>query len=213
MGEWSRRGNSFGDWSICAKREATPWCCKIAGWPAGWLALCGCSRREMNSSRDCCQIAGSISTADRPTGRTLVESLEVGTGESRYLDWLVTRAFFSSWGDDAIWAAAHEEWNREDYPTAKRLWQRLLPAGNAPVTEPRYPDSSFSPAEITARLILCDIFSGEIKERQSGSGHFLQTSMPKWKDRWAVARVAGRNCSKPPWNSPRTGLHRPLPKT
>lgn len=83
------------------------------------------------------------------------------TGEARYLDRLVTRAFFSSWGDDAVWAAAQECWNRGDYVAATRLWQRLLPVGETPPSEPHYPDSSFSPPEITARLILCDMFSGQ----------------------------------------------------
>lgn len=88
------------------------------------------------------------------------------TGDSRYLDRLVTRAFFSSWGDDALWAAAQERWNREDYPAAKRLWQRLLPAEDTPVAEPRYPDSAFPPAEVMARLILCDLFAGQTEAAQ-----------------------------------------------
>ncbi len=97
------------------------------------------------------------------------------TGESRYLDRLVTRAFFSSWGDDAVWAAAQVQWNRGDYAAARRLWQRLLPAGDEPAAEPRYPDATFSPAEITARLILCDIFSGQEDQAQASWTRFAET--------------------------------------
>ncbi len=81
------------------------------------------------------------------------------TGDVRYLDRLVTRGFYSSWGDDAVDAAGQWAWDRGDFTAAKRHWQRLLSTKANGLPNTSDGDAVLTPAAISARLILCDLGS------------------------------------------------------
>ena len=82
---------------------------------------------------------------------------------------VVSVAFNSSSGDDALWQLGSLAFEQGHYPVARQHWQQLVapvqPAredGQEPVELPylTFPDSSFDAASIRARLILCTIFEG-----------------------------------------------------
>lgn len=82
---------------------------------------------------------------------------------------VVSVAFNSSSGDDALWQLGSLAFEQGRYAVARQHWQQLV----APVQPPRengqepvelpyltFPDSSFDVASVRARLILCTIFEG-----------------------------------------------------
>lgn len=82
---------------------------------------------------------------------------------------VVSVAFNSSSGDDALWRLGSLAFEQGRYAVARQHWQQLVapvrPApenGQAAVELPylTYPDSTFSAASVRARLILCTIFEG-----------------------------------------------------
>ena len=82
---------------------------------------------------------------------------------------VVSVAFNSSSGDDALWKLGSLAFEQGRYAVARQHWQQLvapvqpLPEdGQEPVELPylTFPDSSFDVASVRARLILCTIFEG-----------------------------------------------------
>lgn len=70
-----------------------------------------------------------------------------------------TELFNSSWTDDALWLAGDWQLQAGEFAAARRSWSRLLPPlPEAPTShELRYPDPSFEPVEVAARLVLVSI--------------------------------------------------------
>lgn len=78
-------------------------------------------------------------------------------------------AFNSSSGDDALWRLGSLAFEQGRFAAARQHWQQLVPPVRADEDEKEaaalpyltYPDSSFEPAAVRARLILCTIFEGD----------------------------------------------------
>ena len=82
---------------------------------------------------------------------------------------VVSVAFNSSSGDDALWQLGNLAFEQGRYAVARQHWQQLVVPvqseredGQEPVELPylTFPDSSFDAASVRARLILCTIFEG-----------------------------------------------------
>lgn len=91
---------------------------------------------------------------------------------------IVERTFLSSYGDDALWRLGELAWARGDLSAAREHWERLLPsdppAPGEPVAELRYPDSSFPPALVRARLVLCTLARGDRVQADRALAEFRQ---------------------------------------
>jgi outer membrane protein assembly factor BamB len=83
---------------------------------------------------------------------------------------IISVAFNSSSGDDAVWRKGSLAFEQGRYAVARQYWQLLVaPARSAqndnqePAESPflTYPDSSFDAEVVHARLILCTIFEGD----------------------------------------------------
>ena len=78
------------------------------------------------------------------------------------LEKVVRKAFLSSYGDDALFLLGELAWEHGALARARSFWEQLLPpAAPASAGEPplvlKYPDSPIDPAQIKARLVLCDV--------------------------------------------------------
>jgi outer membrane protein assembly factor BamB len=101
------------------------------------------------------------------------------TGDFAAAERIVRRAWLSSVGDDATNILAHRAFEQRDYITARNLWQSLLPAALAQaltanetplerVGLPQYPDSDLPPADLIARIVLCDFYSANEDQLRIG---------------------------------------------
>jgi len=111
------------------------------------------------------------------------------TSDRGLLERLVRQAYYSSWGDDALWELGQSAWNDGDFHAARRWWSQLLPHREN-TDERRFPDASQLPADIAARLVLCWIFAGE----QDRAGEALDAFSQQFGD--APGALAGRRA---PW--------------
>lgn len=79
---------------------------------------------------------------------------------------VVSQAFCSSWGDDALLALGELALEAGDYAGARGNWEKILPltqeSGGDEAAAPwlAYPDSAISPAAVRARLVLTSILEG-----------------------------------------------------
>lgn len=119
-----------------------------------------------------------------------LEQRDAGT-----LSQVVERLFASSYGDDALFALGELALERGDHASARRYWRMILPADQrVEVTRPNdgdstllsYPDTSLSPAEINARLVLTSILQGDLDSAHQELARFSQLHSD------AVGHIAGR---------------------
>lgn len=89
------------------------------------------------------------------------------------LERLVHQAYYSSWGDEALWQLGQAAWNQGDFTAARRWWSQLLPQ-DAGAPGKRYPDPSQPPAEVAARCLLCRIFEGDHARAEGELRQFVQ---------------------------------------
>ncbi len=78
------------------------------------------------------------------------------------LQQIITTAFSSSLGDDALWKLGEWYWEQGDIARARRCWSSLLtPAqresGVGPDLRLHYPDTSLSAGQIVSRLMMCHL--------------------------------------------------------
>ncbi len=141
-----------------------------------------------------------------PTAERLWDSW-TATGEPADLEQLAARYFFSSRGDDAVWALGQLAWNEGEWETAEGWWRQLL-------TEPldpgddlgrRSPDPSQPSAEVLARCLLCRVWSGRLSpeaalarygDRLGDAAGRLAGQPGRWRD---LLVEAWREPSQPPW--------------
>jgi outer membrane protein assembly factor BamB len=79
---------------------------------------------------------------------------------------LISEAFASSAGDDALWQLAEWAWEDGDLDAARAWWTQLLPLDQTDGEEPpagvlRYPDAAFDAPAVRARLVLCSVMRGD----------------------------------------------------
>ena len=74
------------------------------------------------------------------------------SGEIRWLERIIRQARFSSWGQPAFQAAAQWYWDHGDFTSARRSWQQIA-------TDNTRSGPESSPADVEAKLILCDILT------------------------------------------------------
>ncbi len=115
----------------------------------------------------------------RKVYRRLVDSeaqawLQAGLAnrDATLLQRVVDRAFASSSGDDALWHLGHWAWEVGEVDQARAAWSLLQPLpGDFPFERvgpvARYPDSSFEPAQVQARLVLCDALEGALERAEA----------------------------------------------
>ena len=123
------------------------------------------------------QCLHGVSTEDRraPTERSIVtgawsiRSLAGGTRRGRQrraglVEKIVSDAFASSWGDDALLALGEIAFEAGQYAVARACWLRILPfqppAGQEQ-TWLAFPDSQLDLASVRARLVLLTILEGD----------------------------------------------------
>ncbi|MDZ4685142.1 MAG: PQQ-binding-like beta-propeller repeat protein, partial [Planctomycetaceae bacterium] len=96
------------------------------------------------------------------------------TGDVAALQRLSDQMFYSRYGDRAAWELGQRAWDRGELSAARSHWKSLLPAENAVEAgnERRYPDSSIPPADIAARLILCDVMEGHLPAARAALARF-----------------------------------------
>jgi outer membrane protein assembly factor BamB len=95
-------------------------------------------------------------------------------GDVAALERLVEQMFYSRLGNDAAWALGQAAWQQGRIAAARQHWRTLLPA-EAPTTFPgerRHPDPRQPPAEVAARLVLCDLMQGDLAAARSGLAAF-----------------------------------------
>ena len=99
----------------------------------------------------------------------------VRTGDVTLLHRVVDLAMCSSWGDDAIQRLAINAWQRGDAAVARRYWSMLMPAKvnfEGRTYGVRFPDPTMNPADVAARLILCDTVLGDRSRAIAGVRSF-----------------------------------------
>lgn len=99
----------------------------------------------------------------------------IRTGDETLLHRVVDLAMCSTWGDDAIQRLAINAWQRGDAAVARRYWSMLLPAKvnfEGRSYGVRFPDPSMNPADVAARLILCDTVLGDRSRAVTGVRSF-----------------------------------------
>jgi outer membrane protein assembly factor BamB len=110
-----------------------------------------------------------------------------------------TELFNSSWTDDALWLAGDWQLQAGEFAAARRSWSRLLPPlPEAPTShELRFPDPSFEPVEVAARLVLVSILERdfdrarhELNEQVAGHATLTQALQE------TEGRLAGKSA---PW--------------
>lgn len=124
----------------------------------------------------------------------------VANVDPRPLEWVVRRAFCSSWGDDALVALGDLAASRGWYATARHYWRRVhggvgatRDADDAPGQLARsapylvYPDSGMHHAMLHARLILADVMADDWASAASGVDLFRR------RYRHAEGELAGRH--------------------
>jgi outer membrane protein assembly factor BamB len=90
---------------------------------------------------------------------------------------ILSRAFLSSYGDDALMLLGQIAWERGNLPQARSYWEKLLPleqvsgAGELPAVL-RYPSSNFDAAQVRARLVLCSLMQGQLQRGQRELAEF-----------------------------------------
>lgn len=89
------------------------------------------------------------------------------------LERLVQQAYYSSWGDEALWLLGQAAWNEGDFAAARRWWSQLLPQ-DVGAPGKRYPDPSQPPAEVAARCLLCRIFEGDLGRAEVEFRQFVE---------------------------------------
>lgn len=86
------------------------------------------------------------------------------SGERAWLEKIVSEAFASSWGDDALLALGEIAFEAGQYAVARACWLRILPF-QPPAGQPRtwlaFPDSQLDLASVRARLVLLTILEGD----------------------------------------------------
>ncbi|MDD4269628.1 MAG: PQQ-binding-like beta-propeller repeat protein [Pirellulales bacterium] len=86
------------------------------------------------------------------------------SGERAWLEKIVSDAFASSWGDDALLALGEIAFEAGQYAVARACWLRILPfqppAGQEQ-TWLAFPDSQLDLASVRARLVLLTILEGD----------------------------------------------------
>uniref|UniRef100_A0A7C4QSG0 Pyrrolo-quinoline quinone repeat domain-containing protein n=1 Tax=Schlesneria paludicola TaxID=360056 RepID=A0A7C4QSG0_9PLAN len=94
-------------------------------------------------------------------------------GDRLALRRLVRQAYYSSWGDEALWWLGQAAWDEGDFAAAERWWSQLLPADLAGNSR-RYPDPSQPPADVAARCLLCRIFQGNREGAEAELSRFIE---------------------------------------
>ncbi|HUQ70423.1 MAG TPA: PQQ-binding-like beta-propeller repeat protein, partial [Planctomycetaceae bacterium] len=97
------------------------------------------------------------------------------TGDAAALQRLSDQMFYSRYGDRAAWALGQRAWDRGELSAARESWKSLLPAENAVEAgnERRYPDSSIPPADVAARLLLCDLMENDLAAARTALARFV----------------------------------------
>lgn len=85
------------------------------------------------------------------------------------LERIVSEAFNSSWGDDALAALGEASFEAGHYAQARAYWQRILPfepSDGASRTWLSFPDTDLNLAAIRARIIMLSIFENRADEAE-----------------------------------------------
>lgn len=122
------------------------------------------------------------------------------TGDIHWLERILRRARFSSWGQQALHAAAQWSWDQGDYTSARHFWQQVAKSEAQAL-------SAWSPADIEARLILCDLMSQRLEHAHARFTKFeeqfpdAQGTLGGQSDRWiALLRSLAKQSSR--WQAP-----------
>lgn len=101
-----------------------------------------------------------------PSAKRWYEAWQATRDESQ-LQRILRSAYVSRYGDNALWELGQSAWDRSDFSLAAAYWRQLVPADHrSDVLRLVYPDAEFAPADVTARLILCDIFARQFGEAE-----------------------------------------------
>jgi len=87
----------------------------------------------------------------------------IASRDQASLELVLSQAFCSSWGDDALLALGEFQLEQGNISLARDYWDRLIPSASRPqgrLTRLVYPDTDIAPAEIRARLVLASILEG-----------------------------------------------------
>jgi outer membrane protein assembly factor BamB len=149
------------------------------------------AQRYINVAQYCQQLLASLPPPGRavcrkrldPQARRWYEAWQAGRDES-YLERIVSSAYVSSVGDDALWALAELAWERGDFSLANAYWSQLLPGSEKEGL--KYPDPDFAAADVDARRLLCMLFSGQFGQ--------AERNIRRFRDKYPSARgkLAGR---------------------
>jgi len=150
--------------------------------------------RYLNVTAYCQRLLTALPTAGRAVARKQLDPLAQRwyetwrtTRDPRQLRRILAAAFVSSYGDNALWELGNVAWEQGDTSLAAAYWGQLTSADSLfPGSEPRYPDPEFTPAEIDARLILCEIFA----QRFAGAERLIAAYRTRYGD--AEGTLAGR---------------------
>ncbi len=110
----------------------------------------------------------------------------IASRNSYWLQKVLDQAYCSSWGDDALWALGEMCLERGAPYQARSYWQQLVPPPSDQPRQRTYPDPSYAPAAVRARLVLAAIRAAD-PHRTAQELQQLQTEHPA-----AEGRIAGR---------------------
>ncbi|MDX1945128.1 MAG: PQQ-binding-like beta-propeller repeat protein [Pirellulaceae bacterium] len=113
--------------------------------------------------------------------RQLVDSLAEGwlkqgiaERSEPLLSRVVSQAFASRSGDDALLALGDLALVRGDHATARAHWRRILGSKAAAKTVGQYPDTDLTPGDVAARLVLASILEGSLGRAKAELDQFRQ---------------------------------------
>jgi outer membrane protein assembly factor BamB len=147
--------------------------------------LLGVTDRRLVSIRDYCHLQlASLPPEARAIYRRRVDPLAkkwydegAAQRDSRLLGQVVSQAFASSWGDDALLALGEIALESGDYAAARAYWEKIIPV-DPPADQSRtwlsVPETDLDLAAVRARLVLASVLEGSTARARDELSQFVR---------------------------------------